>query len=94
MLNTNVRYQVAPHVVTREISDGLMLVDVQSGSAYKLNHVGAAIWRLFDGARDIDVIASEMERLYQVARDKLAKDVEALVTDLRAKGLIQAGSHE
>lgn len=66
-----------------------MLVDVQTGFAFKLNHVGTAVWRRLDGATDVGTILSDLQREYGVARDQLLQDVDLLFRDLRAHKLIQ-----
>ena len=82
------RFQPSPDVVTREIPEGAMLVNVQTGSAFKLNRVGAEVWRQLDGQRAIADIVAGLERQYGVDAEQLGRDVEALLEDLQKQGLV------
>ena len=65
-----------------------MIVNVQTGGAFKLNQVGAAVWRRLDGASDIATIVADLDRQYQVGVQRLLADVDALLEDLQKQGLI------
>lgn len=82
------RFQPSPDVVTREIPEGAMLVNVQTGSAFKLNQVGAEVWRQLDGQRAVTEIVAGLERQYGVAAQQLGRDVDALLEDLQKQGLV------
>jgi hypothetical protein len=88
MLAPAMRFQPHPDVVTRDIPDGAMLVNVQTGSAFKLNWVGAQVWRQLDGQRAIGEIVTGLERQYAVAAEQLGRDVDALLEDLQKQGLV------
>jgi Coenzyme PQQ synthesis protein D (PqqD) len=80
-------------VVARDIAEGLMLVNVQTGSAFKLNQIGAAVWRQLDGAREVAAIVADLEQQYRVGADRLQRDVDALLADLEKQGLVSAVGH-
>jgi cell division septum initiation protein DivIVA len=88
MLDTTARFRASPDVVSRDIPDGLMLVNVQTGAAFKLNQVGAAVWRRLDGASDLATIVADLDRQYQVGAERLLADVNALLADLQKQGLV------
>lgn len=67
-----------------------MLVNLQTGAAFKLNQVGAAVWKRLDGTRDAAAIAGDLDQQYKVGVETLLRDVDALLEDLRRQGLIQA----
>jgi hypothetical protein len=92
MVETSARFRLSPNVVARDIAEGLMLVNVQTGSAFKLNQVGAAVWRRLDGIRDVTSIVADLEDQYRVGTERLLHDVEILLRDLREQGLIQPAS--
>ena len=62
---------------------------MRTGAAWKLNQVGAAVCRRLDGATDTSTIIGELERDYRVGTDRLARDVDGLLSDLQKNGLIQ-----
>lgn len=81
-------FKASADVAAREIPDGLMLVNLQTGGAFKLNQVGAAVWKRLDGNSDVAAIAADLQRLYGVGLDTLLRDVTALLDDLEKQGLI------
>jgi Coenzyme PQQ synthesis protein D (PqqD) len=85
---TAARFRTSPDVVARDIAEGLMLVNVQTGAAFKLNQVGAAVWRHLDGAREVASIIAELRTRYGVDADRLQCDVDALLADLQQQGLV------
>lgn len=78
----------APHAVARTVDDVVVLLDLTTEVYYSLNDVGARVWDLADGqhavAAIVDVLASE----YDAARDQISDDVQALIEELAAEGLI------
>jgi len=67
-----------------------MLVNLQTGAAFKLNQVGAAVWKRLDGSSDTAAIVKDLEKRYRVGRDTLVRDVEVLLRDLEQQGLISS----
>jgi hypothetical protein len=93
MVETTARFRASADVAARDIPDGLMLVNLQTGAAFKLNQVGAAVWKRLDGTSDVAAIAADLDRRYAVGLETLLRDVDALLGDLQKQGLIgPAGS--
>jgi hypothetical protein len=88
MAGTNTCFCASSEVVTREIDEGVMLVNIHTGAAFKLNHVGAAIWRQLDGKHDIAAITTDLAERYRVGTDQLRHDVDLLLEDLQRQRLI------
>lgn len=82
------RFRTSPDVAARDIPEGLMLVNVQTGAAFKLNRVGAAVWKRLDGNSQISAIVSELAQQYGVGLDVLQRDVATLLQDLQKQGLV------
>ncbi len=90
MVETTARFRASPDVAARDIPDGAMLVNLQTGAAFKLNQVGAAVWKRLDGVADLLTIVADLESHYRVAREVLLRDVEALLRELEKQGLISS----
>jgi hypothetical protein len=90
MAETSARFRASPDVAARDIPEGTMLVNLQTGAAFKLNRVGAAVWKRLDGNSDAAAIAGDLDQQYKVGVETLLRDVNALLEDLRRQGLIQA----
>jgi hypothetical protein len=89
MGETIARFQISADVVIRDIAEGLMLVNVRTGDAWKLNQVGASVCRRLDGSTETATIVAELEQTYGVGADRLLRDIDALLGDLQKQGLIQ-----
>jgi len=68
-----------------------MLVNLQTGAAFKLNQVGAAVWKRLDGSNDAAAIVAELAKDYRVELATLQLDVDALLRDLQQQGLVGPG---
>jgi len=88
MAENTARFRTSPDVAARDIPDGLMLVNLQTGAAFKLNRVGAAVWKRLDGTSPVTEIVSELDRQYGVGLEVLRRDVTALLEDLQKQGLV------
>ena len=89
MGETTARFQVSPDLVTRDLDNWLMLLNLNTGMTWKLNQVGADVCRRLDGATDVAGIVAELDQRYQVGRAVLQKDVAALLEELRRHGLVE-----
>lgn len=85
-------FRASADVAARDIPDGLMLVNLQTGAAFKLNQVGAAVWKRLDGNTDRAAIVADLEKRYGVDWDTLLRDVDVLLRDLEQQGLIWSSS--
>ena len=68
------------HVLTKEVNDEMVLVDLQRGVYHGLNAVGVQIWRLLDGTRSLEEIVSAIHAEYpDVERAVIEQDTLLLV---------------
>lgn len=58
----------------------------------QLNYVGAEIWKLCDGTRDLAAIAETLAARFDAPPENLRLDVETFVRALIDKGWLQAAS--
>jgi hypothetical protein len=85
----------ARNVAAREIEDGAMLVDLDSGACWQLNRVGAEIWRSISGQDgSLAGACAAVAARYDVAREAVEKDVLALIDDLQSRGLVRIEPHK
>ena len=78
-------------VVFCEVENGAVLLHAAQEVYYGLNQVGAEIWQLLPPASaEIDgLLASLQTRYPEVPVTMLRDDVDALLTDLAAHGLVE-----
>jgi hypothetical protein len=93
MVSENV-YRPTSDVVTRKVGDESVIVPVRSHVAdldavVTLNPVGARIWELLDGQRNLEAIAGMICDEYEVEPDTARADVGEFVHSLEAANLVE-----
>jgi hypothetical protein len=90
-MTANGRYRVSsPAVVSDTVDNQTIIVHLDTGSYYDLNHVGAAIWEPLErGAAAVEIVAELVAR-FDADRAQVERDVDALVEELVDEGLIVA----
>ena len=78
----------AESLVVREVSDGLLLLDMEAALVHQLNATAGFIWRHCDGVASPADIAASVAREYGVEEGAAARDVEMALSKLRALNLV------
>jgi hypothetical protein len=86
------RLRRPPQVISRQVGEWLMLIDVDTGFTYEANWLGAEVWRLLVEGRSVDDACRVLVGLNPKSRDTIEKDVAAFVRDLLGYGLVSAES--
>ena len=87
-------YAKSQDLVEREIEGELIIVPLTSGigdledELFSLNEVGRDVWARIDGKRRVSQIVKELEKIYQVEREKIAADVLGFLAELAKRKLI------
>jgi hypothetical protein len=81
-------YHKNPNVVTTELEDGAVLLNLNTKYYYNLNETGLSIWQALDESGDPETIATKLTDAYDIDK-KLASDyLGELLEDLEKEGLI------
>ena len=78
----------APEVVMTDLGDEAMLLDPRCGAMYALNDVGRCVW-LALGHHDTEQLVAAVCSAFEVDQARARTDVEALLAELRAAGLVR-----
>ena len=89
MVSATKRLVPAPKVVSREIENGAVLVDMGSGQCFELNRVGLEIWQAIGRGATVQDIYETMADLYPGDRERLMADLATLADALVAAGLAE-----
>ena len=81
----------AESLVVREVSDGILLLDMEAGKVHQLNATAGFIWRQCDGVASAADIAASVAREYDLEEAAAARDVEMALSELRALNLVVEG---
>ena len=82
--------QLSDDVVTREVGEETMLLDLTSGTYFGLDPVGGRFWTLLEDGKSPLEARDELLELYEVDPAVLDRDLEALLAELTDKGLVRA----
>ena len=82
---------VPTEVMARQVGDETVILDLASGNYYGLDPVGARIWQLLAEGKPLAQICDTLTAEYEVSRAAAERDLEQLVGELGAKGLLTLG---
>lgn len=78
---------ISPDVVFRELDGEMVILDLQSGTYFGLDDVGARAWSLMAEHGSLQAVFDTLHREYDVTAAVLEDDLLDLVTQLTVKGL-------
>jgi hypothetical protein len=84
----SLRFIPNPAVTTAELESSLVVLDLSSNAYFKLNGVGAEIWRQLENGGDEQAIVDGISAQFQVDRETAAADVRGFLQELESAGLI------
>ncbi len=84
-----VRYRPSPRVLSQAVHDELVLLDLDAGTYFGLNAIGARVWEGLARERSLTEVLGELLNVYEVSAARLETDVAALIDDLLERGLLQ-----
>jgi hypothetical protein len=90
-MNLPASVTISSSVMSRQLGDEFVLLDLASGNYYGLDAVGARIWALLVEGRSPQEVESRLRDEYTVDADALRADLQRLIGDLLDKGLLSAG---
>lgn len=82
------RVHISEHVISQELEDDCVLLDMASEQYYGLDDVGARIWQFFTEEDDIDAILTRLRAYYGADEGTLRHDLAAFISQLQAEGLV------
>ncbi len=69
-------------------SDGVVLLDVGNGKIFNSNAVGSRIWVKLQEGLPIDLVAAHLSTEFTVSPDRLRRDIEEFIEQLKANGIV------
>jgi len=77
-----------PRVVYRDLAEGGVLLDLESGDYHGLNSTGAAIWKLLEAETSFADLLRQFESEVDDSPPAVREDVTRFVDGLRQSGLV------
>ena len=81
-------YVIPPQVMARTVGEETVILDLESGTYFGLDPIGARIWQLIENGKSLSQVCDVMVEEYEVTRDVLERDALALAGELLDKNLI------
>lgn len=80
--------RLSADVIFRELEGEAVLLDFASGRYFGLNAVGTRVWTLLAAGKSVDAAIDAVSKEFDASEDQVARDVEELITELLARGLL------
>ena len=81
-------YKLAEHVSVTEVDGEAVLLDLQSGAYYGLNHIGAQLLTALAQNKSMTQITQDVASHYDMASEQVSADFEALIAELQEHQLL------
>lgn len=82
--------QLSADVIFRDLEGEAVLLDLASGRYFGLNPVGTRVWTLLDGGATVDGVVGAISAEFEADPDEVTRDVDELLAELMARGLLIA----
>jgi hypothetical protein len=83
----------ARDVLVQDSEEGLVLLNLRTGSLFELDEVGASMWRGLERPASLRQVTERLAALYEADGVTLERDILALVTALLGSGLLETAAH-
>ena len=77
-----------PNVISRRLGDEVVLFHLDSDRFYELNGTAARFWELLSQQESSAQVYEAMLKEFNVGRDQLAAEADALIASLRRENLV------
>ena len=88
-MDSQTKMVIPAQVMSRQVGDETVILDLSSGMYFGLDPVGARIWQLLNDGQSVDAVVTTLLGEYAVTVDQLRQDVNSLVSELVSRGLVQ-----
>lgn len=83
--------QLSEDALFQEIGGEAVILDLATSTYFGLNQVGARCWQLLQDENDMNAIYRQLLQEYDVEAAKLEQDLQDLLNQLSAAGLVKIG---
>ena len=90
MLTRDARLKIPEQVVTRQVGDETVLLDLESGTYFGLDPVGSRFLELLQAESALTAVIARMLEEFEVTEAQLEADLVRLADEMLASGLLEA----
>ncbi len=87
-MNLHDKVIIPPQVLINQIDGEMVILDLESGTYFGLNPVGAQIWHFLSEGKTLAETCRAMLDKYEVSPDEIERDVVNLTSELLARKLV------
>lgn len=84
------QYQLVDHIALTDVDDEIVLLDLNNGSYYGLNSVGAQFIKGLQNKLSTPEAVNEIATHFQMDNTQVSADIDELIEQLLAQELIEA----
>jgi hypothetical protein len=81
-------YKRAIELMEAELGDELVALDPKAGECFGFNSVATSVWRNLEQPRSFEQLRDALLDEYEVEPERCSDELEALLQDLTARGLV------
>ena len=82
-------FKVSSDVFFQEVHGEVVLLNLRNGKYYGLDRLGSEVWQLLCEQGDLEKAIPVLLEEYEVSEERLRKDIDALLAELRAAGILE-----
>ena len=90
MLTRDARLKIPEQVVTRQVGDETVLLNLVSGTYFGLDPVGSRFLELLEAEGALEAVVARMLEEFDVTEAQLEADLLRLADEMLASGLLEA----
>lgn len=83
--------RITPDVLHQELGGETVLLNLANENYFGLDEVGTRVWQVLGETRNANDVVTRLIEEYDVPTERLRADVERLITELAAAGLVSLG---
>ena len=83
------KYQLAEHISLTEVDDEVVLLDLNKGTYFGINHVGAKFLKALQANESYESALSKIAIEYQMDMQTISNDLKTLLKQLLEQELIE-----
>ena len=87
-MTSSSKFTIPPQVISRTVGEETVILELESGTYFGLDPVGARVWELMGEGRTFGQLCDIVMQEYEVSRERLEEDVTALVQQLADRRLV------
>ena len=94
MAGISLRARVPPEILVQDLEGESVFLDLKSSRYFGLNRVGSRMWEALTTQPSVEAAYQALLAEYEVDGDVLRRDLQALIDQLVAHGLVEISDGE